>query len=367
MKKLMFLIVLFGFTLFMVADVFPLTLIIDGTEKEYVSIKIDQSGKVEITTTGTPTPTGNQITGRIYSNYNGDPSKSVGIPNVAVALNPGSSTTTSTNGYYTFSGLADGPFTVTPTKSNYSFDPVSSNVTVPPTPHTADFVATPTQGFSISGNVKDKNGANLSNVEIQLRWGLTLLDNTDRTDTSGNFTIDGLADGVTYTITPVASGYTFSPTSLNVTINGSNVTGVNFVEQAGGGKWTNQVNSAKPINSFDGYLYKLSKVAIATGSTNYFLIDPLAFNTGFVSPAFSIGIRDPAQSQHINIYYPHVYRLDRNNNELASYTMTGSGDFSKTIKDYTQQDYDNGVKFLIEIIEKGLGSESIEIYWLWKI
>jgi len=47
--------------------------------------------------------------------------------------------------------------------------------------------------------------------------------------------------------------------------------------------------------------------------------------------------------------------------------MTGSGDFSKVIKDYTQQDYDNGVKFLIEIIEKGLGSEKIEIYWLWKV
>jgi hypothetical protein len=365
MKKLLILIALFGFTLFMVADVFAGILYIDNETKEYTSISIKQDGTVTITTAGLPPPAGNQITGRIYSNYNGDPSKSVGIPNVTVSLNPGSPTTTNTNGNYTFSGLADGTFTVTPTKSNYSFNPVLSNVTVPPN-QTADFVATPTNSFSISGNVKDKSGVNLSNVEIQLRWGTTLLDNTDRTDGSGNYIIDGLADGVTYTITPVASGYTFSPTSLNVLINGSNVTGNNFVEQGVGGKWTEQVNIARLINSFDGYLYKLSNIVIAQGKTSYFLIDPLNFNTGYVSSIIGIGVRDPTQSQYIDIYYPKVYRLDRNNNELNSYIMSGSGDFSINIKYYTQQDYDNGVKYLIQITERGKGSEKVEIYWRWK-
>jgi hypothetical protein len=46
-------------------------------------------------------------------------------------------------------------------------------------------------------------------------------------DGSGNYTISGLANG-SYTITPSLTGYTFSPTSANETVSGSNITGVNF-------------------------------------------------------------------------------------------------------------------------------------------
>jgi Carboxypeptidase regulatory-like domain len=47
-------------------------------------------------------------------------------------------------------------------------------------------------------------------------------------DGSGNYSIGGLANG-SYTITPSLGGYTFAPTSRNVTLSGSNITGVNFV------------------------------------------------------------------------------------------------------------------------------------------
>ena len=133
-----------------------------------------------------------------------------------------------------------------------------------------------------------------------------------------------------------------------------------------GGKWTQQVASARPINVSDGYLYKLFKQTIDQGKTYYYLIDPNGFNTGYISAVIGIGVVDPTQSQYINIYYPMVYRLDRNNNELARYAMTGSGDFGINIKYYTQEDYDNGVKFLIEIIEKGMGSGSVDLSWRWK-
>jgi hypothetical protein len=46
-------------------------------------------------------------------------------------------------------------------------------------------------------------------------------------DASGSFTFANLANG-SYTVTPIKSGVTFSPASQSVTINGSNVTGVNF-------------------------------------------------------------------------------------------------------------------------------------------
>lgn len=46
-------------------------------------------------------------------------------------------------------------------------------------------------------------------------------------DGSGNYTIPDLANG-TYTITPSKTGFSFSPPSQNITVSGSDVTGVNF-------------------------------------------------------------------------------------------------------------------------------------------
>jgi hypothetical protein len=46
-------------------------------------------------------------------------------------------------------------------------------------------------------------------------------------DGSGNYSIPGLPNG-SYTITPSLPGFTFSPTSQNETVNGANITGINF-------------------------------------------------------------------------------------------------------------------------------------------
>jgi hypothetical protein len=50
-------------------------------------------------------------------------------------------------------------------------------------------------------------------------------------DGSGNYTISGLSNG-SYVITPSLVNYTFSPTSQNETVSGSNITGVNFTATA---------------------------------------------------------------------------------------------------------------------------------------
>src|SRR5207247_9411702 len=47
-------------------------------------------------------------------------------------------------------------------------------------------------------------------------------------DASGNYIFSNLKNGV-YTVTPTKSGYTFSPVNKSVTVNGANVTGVNFL------------------------------------------------------------------------------------------------------------------------------------------
>jgi uncharacterized protein (TIGR03437 family) len=46
-------------------------------------------------------------------------------------------------------------------------------------------------------------------------------------DSSGNYTFSGLLNG-TYTVAPSKSGFTFTPASQSVSVNGANLTGVNF-------------------------------------------------------------------------------------------------------------------------------------------
>src|SRR5260370_7361282 len=58
---------------------------------------------------------------------------------------------------------------------------------------------------------------------------------TTTTDSAGNYTFTGLANG-TYTVTPSHTGFTFTPSSRSVTINGANATGANFTAQAQGGQ-----------------------------------------------------------------------------------------------------------------------------------
>jgi carboxypeptidase family protein len=50
---------------------------------------------------------------------------------------------------------------------------------------------------------------------------------TTTTDGSGNYAFSGLANG-TYMVTPTNCGYSFTPVSQNVTVNGANQTSVNF-------------------------------------------------------------------------------------------------------------------------------------------
>ena len=75
---------------------------------------------------------------------------------------------------------------------------------------------------SITGTVTF-NGAGLSGVTLSLSGAAT---SSAITSSSGVYGFS--VAGGSYTVTPALTGYTFSPSSLNVTINGANVTGENF-------------------------------------------------------------------------------------------------------------------------------------------
>jgi len=136
-----------------------------------------------------------------------------------------SSTVTAAGGTYTFTGLSNGNYTVTPSISGHVFSPSSTAVTVNGADVTGtNFVATANAGgitYTISGTV---SGAATSGVTITLSG-----DNSGSviTGAGGTYSFPGLLAG-NYTVTPSLSGYSFSPTSTPVTLVAADSTGNDF-------------------------------------------------------------------------------------------------------------------------------------------
>ncbi len=154
-------------------------------------------------------------------------SPAAGGSGTTVALSGATSATTTTDsaGNYTFTGLANGTYAVTPSHTGYTFTPSVQGVTVNGANVTAvSFTATPQggQSFSISGTISPAAGGSGTTVALS---GATSA--TTTTDSAGNYTFTGLANG-TYVVTPSHTGYTFTPSTQSVTVNGANVTAVNF-------------------------------------------------------------------------------------------------------------------------------------------
>ena len=136
----------------------------------------------------------------------------------------GSATTTADSlGNYTFSGLVNGTYTITPSKAGFGFTPSSQTATVNGANVVAINFTAAAQGFSISGNVS-ANGASAS---VALSGPVSA---TTTADASGNYSFSGLSNG-SYIVTPSKTGYAFTPASQNTTISGANVTGLNFTAQ----------------------------------------------------------------------------------------------------------------------------------------
>jgi hypothetical protein len=165
-----------------------------------------------------------------------------GLPGVAVAVSGDSSgtTTTDASGSYSFSGLVNGTYIITPTLSGYVFTDTSKAVTVNGTNiEGADFSATqnPSSTYIISGTVTKNPSGVLSGVTLTLRGTIS---GTVLSDTNGHYSFPGLVNG-SYTVTPSIAGYYFVPTSLTISINETNKTSIDFVASiatSGSERWT---------------------------------------------------------------------------------------------------------------------------------
>ena len=168
-----------------------------------------------------------------------------------VTLSGASSTTVtaSNTGVFSFTGLANGSYVVTPGNTGYSFAPATQAVTISGTSVTGvNFTAT-AQGptYSISGTISPTTGGAGATVTLSGAAAASTL-----TDSAGNYSLGGLLNGA-YTVTPSNTGYSFSPVSQNVTVSGVNVTGINFTAALSAPHSVSLSWGASPTTTVTGY------------------------------------------------------------------------------------------------------------------
>jgi hypothetical protein len=166
-----------------------------------------------------PDPKTFSISGKVTQN-------GAGISGVTVSLSgkSSSSATTDSSGDYRFSGLSNGTYTITPSKSGYNFNPGFITVTVSNGNQIGNNFAVVPNTFSISGNVAE-NGTGISSIAVTLSGDSSA---TGTTDSNGDFSFNGLSSGA-YTITPSKSGYGFDPEYISASVNNGDLTNENFV------------------------------------------------------------------------------------------------------------------------------------------
>lgn len=151
-----------------------------------------------------------------------------GASNVGVSLTGAQSATTTTDesGNFSFGGLADGSYAVTPTKASYTCSPSSQAVILKGADVQGLQFAAAAATHAISGKI---TGA--SNATVNLTSASSGVTISIRVDASGTFQFAGLPDG-DYTVTAAASGNAFSPVSHAVTLAGADLSGKDFAATA---------------------------------------------------------------------------------------------------------------------------------------
>ncbi|MFI5088964.1 MAG: DUF4082 domain-containing protein [Terriglobales bacterium] len=210
--------------------------------------------------------------------------------NAATVNLTGASTATVTadaSGNYTFSGLANGSYTVTPSKTGFTFTPASQPATVNNANVTALNFSTVT--YSISGTISG-TGGNAATVNLTGASTATVT-----ADASGNYTFSGLVNG-SYTVTPSKSGFTFTPVSTPVTVNGANVTAVNFSSVAATTFTISGTISGTGGNAATVTLSGASNATVTASATGTYTFSNLANGSYTVTPSKSGYIFTPANT-----------------------------------------------------------------------
>lgn len=206
------------------------------------------SGAVSQTAQKTPPPQTYSISGTVSPAAGGN-GATMTLSGAVAAM-----TTADSSGNYTFTGLSNGAYAVTPSRAGYIFAPTSQIAAVNGANVTGvSFTATAQVGqtFSISGTISPTTGGSGAAVALSGAASASTIANS-----SGAYTFMGLANGA-YTVTPSNTGYTFAPVNQSVTVSGANVGGVNFAATAGQAhsatlSWTASTSTVFGYNVYRG-------------------------------------------------------------------------------------------------------------------
>jgi hypothetical protein len=191
--------------------------------------------------------------------------------------------TMGTSGSYLFNGVANGTYTVTPSEAGFTFTPPSQSVMVNGNTATVPVFNMVASSGSISGTISPATSANGALVTLSQN-GTTVA--TLTMGTSGSYLFNCVANG-TYTVTPSEAGFTFSPPSQSVMVNGNAATVPVFTATALGGSISGTIN---PPASGNGATVTLSQngTTVATltmGASGSYTFSNVANGTYTVTPS----------------------------------------------------------------------------------
>jgi hypothetical protein len=188
------------------------------------------TGTVKSPNGQTALPTSNGQTFTISGAINPVPSSGA---TVALSGAASATTTSSSSGAYSFTGLSAGTYAVTPSGTGFAFNPTTQSAIIVASDITGlNFVSTAQTGatFTLSGTITPTAAGTGAALVLSGPVGATATANS-----SGNYSFPGLTDG-TYSVTPTKSGFAFTPATQTATISDANKTGVNFTGVASSGQ-----------------------------------------------------------------------------------------------------------------------------------
>ena len=196
-----------------------------------------------------------------------------GISGVTVKAGT-NTTTTGTDGSYTFASLCPGTYSVVPTRGGYSFDPPSREVTLGPNATALDF--TGQLVYNIRGRVV-LGGSGLTGVTV------TAGNSTATTDNEGFYILAGLPAG-DYSVVPAQPCHEFDPANIPVTV-GPSMNDVNFMAAAVSFTISGRVTDG--TNGLTGVTVVAGNDMTMTDTNGNYAISNLCAGTYSVEPTLS--------------------------------------------------------------------------------
>ncbi|OGS21519.1 MAG: hypothetical protein A2252_00065 [Elusimicrobia bacterium RIFOXYA2_FULL_39_19] len=264
-----------------------------------------QSSTITVTTDLTNQNfTGVNIASQAISGYIKS-SSSIPIAGVSVALSGQASSTTVTdgNGYYRFTELLIGTYTIIPSKTDFSFSP--STLTFSPltvVSQNQNFTGTYTGStplYAIIGTIQTSTGTALAGVSLVLSGSANI---AAATDSSGQYIFSFLSAG-NYVVTPSLPNWAFNPVERTYTALGADSTAQNYTAIAVKYAITGQALDANslPINDVTMTLSGTGSSVTTTDSNGLFEFTNLSAGAYTIIPSKTDYTFTPSSRTYANL------------------------------------------------------------------